>query len=214
MHWVSANTAAFILLAAFLLADLVIPPLSKDAATGASNGFISSALVAIILQGKVYRKQLARYRAEQALLRLTPLLGDTALLNRRLGTMLLKAGVLSWVLLTVMDLAALAVFGGSPRQFTFVLAICCAGGQFQLPQLLDDFARRPALMLDTVLYAVGIIVAEIVFILCMSAVSGADCWHWFAPLAVVVCAIQLCLGWRRMLAAAPALPVGRLEAAS
>jgi hypothetical protein len=214
MHWMSANTAAFVILAIFVVAELVVPPLSKDAAQGALNGFISSAVIAIVMQGMVYRKQLVRYRAEGALLRLTPLLGDATLLNRRLATALLKAGLLSWMLLTAMDLTALAFLGGSARQFATVLAICCAGCQFLLPKLLDDFARRPTLTVNAVLYTAAIIVAEAVVIVCMGALSGVDCWPWFAPLAAVVCAIQLRLNWRRMLAAPAALPVGRMEETS
>jgi hypothetical protein len=95
-----------------------------------------------------------------------------------------------------------------------VLAICCAGCQFLLPKLLDDFACRPTLTVNAVLYTAAIIVAEVVVIVCLGALSGVDCWPWFAPLAAVVCAVQLRLNWRRMLAAPAALPVGRLEETS
>jgi xanthine/uracil/vitamin C permease (AzgA family) len=41
-------------------------------------------------------------------------------------------------------------------------------------------------------------------------ITGTTAWPWLIEISLAVCLVQLRLDWRRMLAAPPAFPAGRL----
>ena len=59
-----------------------------------------------------FAQQLRRTRGEQALLRLTPLAGDAALLNRRLAAGMIKAGLVNWAILSAAIVGVTWLLGG------------------------------------------------------------------------------------------------------
>jgi len=158
-----------------------------------------------------YSQQLRRTRGEQALLRLTPLAGDAALLNRRLGTRLLRQALACWAATTAVALAVLALVGVGPDALWRELGLCSLAGQAAMMGLLGDHAageggwtlmrglRAGALALLQALVAVG-----------LGRVTGTTAWPWLIVLPLAVCAVLLRRDWLRMLAAPPAFPAGRM----
>jgi len=158
-----------------------------------------------------YGQQLRRTRGEQALLRLTPLAGDAALLNRRLATRLLRQALSIWVLLTVAIVAVVLPFATGPDALLRQLALCCVAGQAAMMGLLADYASErggwnPALALRAAAY----VAAQALVAMGLAKVTGTTAWPWLIVISLAVCAVQLRLDWRRMLAAPPAFPAGRM----
>jgi len=159
-----------------------------------------------------YSQRLRRTRGEQALLRLTPLAGDTALLNRRLGTRLLRQALACWAAATAVALAVLALVGAGADALWRELGLCSLAGQAAMMGLLGDHAagqggwslmrglRASALAAVQALVAVG-----------LGHVTGTTAWPWLIALPLAVCAVLLRRDWLRMLAAAPAFPAGRMD---
>jgi hypothetical protein len=84
---------------------------SHDFMDGLGIG-LSSATVIAVFSSAQFAQQLGKTRGEQALLRLTPLAGNTALLNRRLADGMTKAGLITWSMMTAI-LLLLAWVGGA-----------------------------------------------------------------------------------------------------
>jgi hypothetical protein len=214
-HWaaaalVPAGVLALVLIAWAVMAWWDAVP-SKDFAGGAISGVIGAAAFGIASQGSKLRRQLAARRGEGALLRLAPRIGDAATLNRRLANAMLKSAVLVWLLTTAIYLSVSGAAGATPRQLETVLAMCCIGGQFALSQLLDDLARGPVRWMDRRITTIGLIAAEFVVTVGVGALAGFSGWRWLAVLCVAATAIDMRTGRRRLLAAPPALPVGRCD---
>jgi hypothetical protein len=165
----------------------------------------------ILFSTAQYGQQMRRTRGEQALLRLTPLAGNGALLNRRLATRLLRQALSIWVLLTVAVTSAAYSFGTGPDALLRQLGLCCLAGQVAMMGLLGDYSgahggwnvalglRAGAYALVQGLAAVG-----------LGKLTGTAVWPWLIAISLAVCVVQLRLAWRRMLAAPPAFPAGRM----
>jgi hypothetical protein len=158
-----------------------------------------------------YGQQLRRTRGEQALLRLTPLAGDAALLNRRLATRLLRQALSIWILLTVAVLAVALPFVPGPDALLRQLALCCVAGQAAMMGLLGDYAsERGGWNVALALRAGAYVFVQALVAMGLGKLTGTTAWPWLIAIPLAVCAVQLRLDWKRMLAAPPAFPAGRM----
>ena len=149
-----------------------------------------------------------RTRGEQALLRLTPLLGDLQSMNRRLATQLLRQTLGSWIVST----AALLLLGmllGGPGMLAGQAALCCLAGQVAMTGLLVDYAGEGGWSVGLALRAGLLALLQCAAALGAGALAGSSPWPWLAAIAIAATALQVRRAWRRMLAAAPAFPVRR-----
>jgi hypothetical protein len=165
----------------------------------------------IVFSTAQYGQQLRRTQGEQALLRLTPLAGDAALLNRRLAGRVLRQALGCWAALTLAMLAVVLLLGADPDAVLRQLGLCSLAGQVAMMGLLGDYAggaggwhlmlglRAGALAAVQALVAVG-----------LAWLTGTTAWPWLIEISLAVCVVLLRLDWKRMLAAPPAFPAGRM----
>jgi hypothetical protein len=159
------------------------------------------------------RQQLDRTRGEQALLLLTPLAGDRALLNRRLATVMLKGALLQWVVLSAVVIWIASLYGG----FALVLrqgALCCLGGQVAMACLFGDFSRAPKVGVVRAVLLGVLALVELGVAAGLAALSGAlqpGMWYWLIAISLAAGAFQLRHGWRTLVRAPAAFPAGRLH---
>lgn len=157
----------------------------------------------------VYREaqRFAKARTEQALLSLTPGAPDRGAVNRLLAGLLLRGFARSWLILGILMLAALAFLGGSLPG----LARMCAVWLATLPLVtvaLRDFASARG--------APGLAATPLMTLLVLTSGIGTNGMGapgaWLALAAGGVGAALLLVRWRwtLMVAAAPALPAGRV----
>jgi hypothetical protein len=165
----------------------------------------------IVFSTAQYGQQLRRTRGEQALLRLTPLAGDAALLNRRLATRLLRQALSIWVWLTVAVMSASLWFDTGPDALLRQLALCCVAGQAAMMGLLSDYAsERGGWNLALALRAGTYVLAQALVAMGLGQLTGTTAWPWLIVTSLTVCTVQLRLDWKRMLAAPPAFPAARM----
>lgn len=175
-----------------------------------TSGGSSTTTFMVMFSTAQYAQQLRRTRGEQALLRLTPLAGDAALMNRRLAGGMLKGALAVWCMLAGAILAATWLLGGESglaRQF----ALRCLGGQVAMTNLLGDYARAvpasiwwrylPALLQAGCVAALALGLSRL----------GGDVWIWLTVISIAGWIGVVALKWRRMLAAPPAYPVERFD---
>ena len=158
-----------------------------------------------------YGQQLRRTQGEQALLRLTPLAGDAALLNRRLAGRVLRQALGCWAALTVAMLAVSLLIDAGPDALLRQLGLCSLAGQVAMMGLLGDYANGTGgwhLMLG--LRAGALAAAQALVAVGIGWITGTAAWPWLVVLPLAVCYVLLRLDWKRMLAAPPAFPAGRL----
>jgi hypothetical protein len=165
----------------------------------------------IVFSTAQYGQQMRRTRGEQSLLRLTPLAGDTALLNRRLAGRVLRQALGCWAALTVVVLGVSLLLGAGPDALPRQLGLCSLAGQVAMMGLLGDYANGTggwhvklglgagALAGVQALVAVG-----------LGRLTGTTPWPWLIEIALAICLVQLRFDWKRMLAAPPAFPADRL----
>lgn len=166
----------------------------------------------ILFSTAQYGQQLRRTRGEQALLRLTPLAGDAALLNRRLASRLLLQSLGVWALLTVVIVVVMLPFAAGPDALLRQLALCCVAGQVAMMGLLGDYAGdRGGWNWMLGVRAAAYVLAQALVAMGLGQLTGTTAWPWLVEIPLIVCAVQLRLAWRRMLAAPPAFPAGRMD---
>jgi hypothetical protein len=193
-----------------LLASTHVPAVDTFAhgVFGAAPGLLA---LVIGFSTAQYGQQLRRTRGEQALLRLTPLAGDAALLNRRLATRLLRQALAIWVVLTVAVLAVTLSFASGPDGLLRQLALCCVAGQAAMMGLLGDYAsERGGWNIALALRAGSYVLVQALAAVGLGTLTGTTAWPWLIEISLAVCAVQLRLDWKRMLAAPPAFPAGRM----
>jgi hypothetical protein len=158
-----------------------------------------------------YGQQLRRTRGEQALLRLTPLAGDTTLLNRRLATRMLRQALSIWVLQSLAVLCVTLPFSPGPDALLRQVGLCSLAGQVALMGLLDDYASdQGGWNLAKGFRAAGLAAAQALAAVGLGALTGTSAWPWLVVMPLVVCCVLLRRDWRRMLAAPPAFPAARM----
>lgn len=158
-----------------------------------------------------YGQQLRRTPGEQALLRLTPLAGDAALLNRRLAARMLRQALAVWAVLTATVLTVTLLVGAGPDAFVRQLGLCSLAGQVAMTGLLGDYADGSGgwnLMLG--LRAAALAAAQALVAVGLGRLTGTTAWPWLVVLPLAVCCVLVRRDWRRMLAAPPAFPAGRM----
>lgn len=159
-----------------------------------------------------YGQQMRRTQGEQALLRLTPLAGNAALLNRRLAARLLLQALCFWGLLTVAAVGVTLPFAAGPDALLRQLALCCVAGQVAMMGLLGDYAGdRGGWNWMLGLRAAAYVLVQALVAMGLGQLTGTTAWPWLVEIPLIVCAVQLRLAWRRMLAAPPAFPAGRMD---
>jgi len=167
-------------------------------------------VLVVLFSTSQYGQQLRRTRGEQALLRLTPLAGDTALLNRRLAARMLRQALAIWAVLTVVVLAVVLLIGGSQAALLRQLAMSSLAGQVAMMGLLGDYAGDGGWNLELALRAAALAAVQALAAVGVGALTGTTPWPWLVAIPLVVCGVLLCRDWRRMLAAPPAFPAGRM----
>ena len=164
----------------------------------------------VALGTAAFSQQIRKTSGEQSLLRLTPLAGNAALLNRRLAVELLKGALRNWAVLTSVIVLAVLLLGGGGDMVAREVALCLLAGQVSTLGLLGDFAKDGGWTVLRVVQAVLLAVAELFVALGLAKAGGTSIWAWVALIAIVIGAWQLRRAWRRMLAAPPAFPAGRM----
>jgi hypothetical protein len=170
---------------------------------------LTAAVIMVVFSTAVFSQQIRKTAGEQALLRLTPLAGQAALLNQRLARELLKGALCNWLMLTVAIVLATVLIGGDLALVLRLAALCVLAGQVAMAGLLDDYAGEggwsPSLALGVGLVAL----VELLVALLLQKLSGVSIWAWVALIAIGAGAWQLRRSWRAMLASKPAFPAGR-----
>jgi hypothetical protein len=212
-HWTAWVSGAAIILAAALALRLVPLMFGRPVAYGASDwmlGFGMSASTFMVAFCTAHlTQQLRKTGGEQALLRLTPLAGNAALLNRRLAAGLLKAALGSWGMLVGVILLSACLIGADGEILARYVGFCCLGGQLAMTGLLGDLGHSVpnydwARLMKLALQG-GCNLAIAFALSLLGGVFGV----WLALVGAIGTVLVLALGWRRMLASAPAFPAGR-----
>jgi hypothetical protein len=167
-------------------------------------------MLVVVFSTSQYGQQLRRTRGEQALLRLTPLAGDAALLNRRLAARMLRQALTIWAVLTVAVLAVVFLIGGSQVALLRQLAMSSLAGQVAMMGLLGDYAGDGGWNLELALRAAALAAVQALAAVGLGELTGTTAWPWLVAVPLAVCVVMLRRDWRRMLAAAPAFPAGRV----
>jgi hypothetical protein len=173
-------------------------------------GSMSGMVVVILMSTGQLVRAIDRTQGEQALLRLAPLAGDQRLLNRRLATQLLRHALLVWTMLTGVILLVSFLVVGSGTGLIYLAGLCCLAGQVALTGVLGNYAGDDRRSLARMLLAGLLALFEAGVALGAGRLIHASFGWWMIAIAVVVTALQLRHGWRRMLAAPPAFPARRL----
>jgi hypothetical protein len=212
-HWSSWLAGLAVILAFGIGVRLLLSwrggPALHDFAQGAAAAGFGGMVIAVLFVTAQFGQQIRNTRGEQALLRMTPLAGDAALLNRRLAVGLLKGALRNWTLTTAVILAVSALIG-EPGALVSQLASCCLAGQVAMFGLLGDYAERGGWSPSRVLWSGLLAVLETMLALGLGWATGTAPWWWMAGIAVAGSGVQLRHSWRRMLAAPPAFPAGRM----
>jgi hypothetical protein len=158
-----------------------------------------------------YGQQMRRTQGEQALLRLTPLAGDTALLNRRLAGRVLRQALGCWAALTLAVLGVSLLLGSGPDALLRQLGLCSLAGQVAMMGLLGDYANGTGgWHLKLGLGAGALAGVQALVAVGLGRLTGTTPWPWLIEIALAICLVQLRFDWKRMLAAPPAFPADRL----
>lgn len=176
---------------------------------GASFAGLGSLAVGILFATAAFSQAMNRTRGEQALLRLAPLAGDAALLNRRLAVELLRRGLGLWAALTLAILCVSVLVAGPDvllRQF----GLCCLAGQVAMTGLLGDYAGTGGWRQALAWRAAGLALLEVLAAAGLAWASGMPLWAWVAAIALAMAGFRLRRSWQAMLAAPVAFPARRL----
>lgn len=213
-HWTAWMVGAAIVLAIGL--GLRVLPLlfGRPVPTGASNwllGFGISASSFMVAFSTIHlTQQMRKTVGEQALLRLTPLAGDAALLNRRLAAGMLRGALGSWGMLAGVILLWAWLIGADSEIMARYVGMCCLGGQLAMTGLLGDLGRGvPDFAWDRIVKMLLQAGCNLALAFALSLLGGVSS-VWLALVSVLGAVLVLVLGWRRMMASGPAFPAGRM----
>jgi hypothetical protein len=213
-HWSMMGSLAVLAMSSVLFFS-VVPglvsgnPIPQEKLIGMALGLLVMMPLAVAFCTFPLRHQIGKRQGEQALLRLSPLAGNAALLNHRLADGLLKAGAQQWLILSVPFCLLALAFGGA-EALARELALCCVGGQMALAAVMDDFSRPTPHRWYWKMTA--LVTVEIAVTLGLGWRFGFPGWPWLTGLAVAAGAVQVGQGWQRMRSAPPAFPALRFAA--
>jgi hypothetical protein len=214
-HWSAwLSGIAIVLLAAVAgrVAITLLPAFAWPALFASMAPAGLAALLLIVAFDTVrIRQALNLTRGEQALLRLAPRTGDAVLLNRRLAARLLGLATFNWAALTAALLLGAVLLGAGPGAVLRQCAFSCLGGLIALPGLLGDYAHDGGWNLGRI--ARGTLVAALIAALAtgLGWATRSAPWPWMIAFSAGAAVFQLRRDWRRMLAARPAFPAGRMD---
>jgi len=181
-----------------------------DFVGGASLVGLGSLVLTIVFAAAAFGQSLSRTRGEQALLRLAPLTGDTALLNRRLAGQLLRRALGLWTVLAVVILVVSALVAG-PGVLLRQFGLCCLAGQVAMMGLLGDYAGNGGWNTALAWEEAALALPEVLAAFGLGALIGTPPWPWMAAIALGVAAFRLRCAWHGMLAAPVAFPARRMR---
>lgn len=215
-HWSAWMSPVLLILAAGIGVRLLLT--WQRAATdgyldGFMEGFVRPGLgvltLAILPMSARFRQFLARTRGEQSLLRLAPLPGGAALLNRHLAGRLLRDALCLWAVLTLAILLV-SVFDAGIGMLPRELGLCCLAGQMAMMGLLGDFAGDGGWSWPLALRAALLAALQACVAAGLNWVSAVPTSLWLAAISLGVMTFQLRRSWRAMLAAPVAYPARRM----
>ena len=210
VHWSYWVASVGVILAIAAVMRFVIGWRAGASALGyITSGSLGGMVSIIVMSTSQLIQAMNRTPGEQALLRLTPLAGDTSLLNRRLATQILRYVLSVWIMLTATILLASFMIGGSAA-LLLQAGLSCLAGQVALTSVLGDHAREGGRHLGHLLLAGLLALLEAGLAFGAGWLTHTPFAAWVIAIAVVVTALQLRHGWRRMMAAPPAFPARRL----
>jgi hypothetical protein len=215
-HWTSWIFSTVALLVGGVTAYFCMLTLSPSTASQALVDWMVSvapSLLALTIAFSTarYGQQLRRTQGEQALLRLTPLVGNAVLLNRLLARRMLRQALACWAVQTATVLCVTFLLGGDKAALLRELGLCCLAGQAAMTGLLGDYAStKGGWNLALGLRAAGLALVQALAAVVLGALTGTTAWPWLVVLPLAVGAILLRRDWRRMLAALPAFPANRM----
>jgi hypothetical protein len=214
-HWSAWVPALGIILAVILAVALLVGEAFGDAALlpvsmHALGISFSTMTVIVVFSTAQFPQLLGKTRGEQALLCLTPLTGNAALLNRRLSAGILKAALISWGMASSMLLLLVWVTSGEGMLLLRELGLCCLGGQLAMSNLFGDFARGLSSFTPRRTAVLALEGGCSVALAYGLAWLGGEFWSWLALVAVSGAVFLLVRSRRAMLAAPPAFPVERI----
>jgi hypothetical protein len=213
VHW-SAWIPGLAIIVLFTLALGALLAFSgAEVSPDVAHGVLGTVLVVltslVVLGSAKFGQALRTTQGEQALLRLTPLTGQAALLNRRLADAMTKTALFDWAMMTAVLLIAAWVAGADGAVLLRQFALSCLAGMLAVTGLLGDFARS--------LPAVSWRQSLMVILLCSGGATlqwmalGSLFWVGLALASLSGAALLLRAARRRMLAAPPAFPAERME---
>jgi hypothetical protein len=213
-HWstwiVSMASMPLISLALRLLLEWRGGTALHDFITGAMSAGLAAMTIVIVFSTATLSQRIHKTSGEQALLRLTPLAGDAALLNRRLAMQLLGSALRHWLMLTVAVLVSVAILDAGAGILLRQAALCVLAGQAAMWALLGDFAGDGGWDVPRAVQAGVLAMFELLAALLLDKLSGISIWAWLPAIALVIGAWRLRHAWHTMLAAAPAYPAQRM----
>lgn len=181
----------------------------QDAVDRGAAAGLGMLMLMILFSTAAFSQAITRTRGEQALLRLAPLAGDAALLNRRLAAQLLQRGLVLWAVLAVAILAVSVLVAG-PGVLLRQFGLCCLAGQVAMTGLLGDYAGKGGWTQALAWRAAGLALLEVLAAAGLAWVSGIPVWLWMAAIALGVAGFRLRRSWLGMLAAPVAFPARRM----
>jgi hypothetical protein len=213
-HWSAWIGAVVLMLVVSAGLRLVLAWRGEAAMHDFIGGALGSGLVAMVIvilfSTVVFSQQMRKTGGEQSLLRLTPLAGEAALLNRRLARELLRNTLRNWVVLTALILLSTIIVGAGREIVLREAAMCVLAGQVATMGLLGDFADGGGWNVARAVQAGLLAVVEMIVAMILARTGVASTWTWLSAIAVAVGAVLLVRAWRKMLAAPPAFPAGRM----
>jgi hypothetical protein len=214
VHWSAWIPGVAIILLVMLAMGALLGFSGAEVPPNVAHGVLITVLTfltsLIVVGGAKFSQALRTTQGEQALLRLTPLAGQAALLNGRLANAMTKAALLDWSMMTAVLMTAAWVAGADAALLLHQFALSCLAWMLVASCLLGDFSRSlPALSLRHIV---------MMLLLC----GGGATLQWLAPGDLFWCGLALAsmtgavlllrASRRRMLAAPPAFPAARMEA--
>lgn len=214
-HWSMSWPMLIALLGLGVIANILLATLATDEVREivAAQGWILAAFIgfALGMGSGQFALRIGRTRAEQGLLRLAPLVGPPAGLNRMLAAGLLRNAMLSWAACSAVVMGVTVLLGARGEILVTQAALCCVTGLPPIAGLQRDFARDDSTGWFGMFYW-PLLGAAVCFPVALlgSMLLHLPLWPLVALAAGAFSAAMAGWRWRRMVGAPVAFPSGRL----